>query len=105
MPNSLHIALVQIHVRPERVDAFRDASLSNASESRREPGVLRFDLIQESDDPTRFVFIEVFRDLAAAAAHRETAHYQRWRDTVNEMMAEQRTNRKYLNVSPDDSGW
>ena len=105
MANSLHIAIVHAHVRPERVEAFREASMLNASESRKEAGVLRFDLLQEAEDPTRFVFIEVFRSPAAAAAHRETAHYQRWRDTVNEMMAETRTNKKYVNVSPDDAGW
>ena len=105
MSNSLHIALVHVHVKPDRVDAFREASLLNASESRREPGVKRFDVIQETEDPTRFVLVEVFRDPGAAAAHRETAHYQRWRDTVADMMAEPRTNRKYVNASPDDSGW
>jgi quinol monooxygenase YgiN len=105
MPNSLHIALVHSHVRADRIDAFRAASEVNARESRREPGVVRFDVIQETEDPTRFVFVEVFRDPAAAASHRETAHYQTWRDAVAEMMAEPRTNKKYLNVSPDDAGW
>jgi quinol monooxygenase YgiN len=105
MANSLHIALVNAHVRAERVEDFRQATLVNASESRKEAGVVRFDVVQETDDPTRFVLIEVFRSPAAAAAHRETAHYQRWRDTVAEMMAEPRTNKKYVNVSPDDAGW
>ena len=105
MANSLHIALVNVHVRPEHVEAFRQASLMNASESRKEPGVVRFDVIQEGEDPTRFVLIEVFRSVEAAAAHRETAHYLRWRDAVNPLMAENRTNKKYLNVSPDDAGW
>lgn len=102
---SLHIALVNVQVRPDRVDAFREATLVNARESRKEPGCLRFDVIQEADDPTRFVLFEVFRDVAAAAAHRETAHYQAWRDGVNDLMAAPRTNKKYVNVSPDDSGW
>jgi autoinducer 2-degrading protein len=105
MTNTLHIALVNVHVRPERVEDFRQATLVNAGESRKEPGVARFDVIQESEDPTRFVLIEVFRGAAGAAAHRETAHYQRWRDTVADMMAEPRTSKKYLNVSPDDAGW
>lgn len=105
MANTLHIALVNVHVRPERVEDFRQATLVNASESRKEPGVARFDVVQESEDPTRFVLIEVFRGPAGAAAHRETAHYQRWRDTVAEMMAEPRTSKKYVNVSPDDAGW
>lgn len=105
MSNSLHIALVQVHVKPDRVDAFRAASLDNAQNSRLEPGVKRFDVIQEVDDPTRFVLVEVFRDAAAAAAHRETEHYKRWRDTVADMMAEPRAARKFVNASPDDSGW
>lgn len=105
MPNSLHIAVVHVHVRPERIEEFRVASLANASASRLEPGVVRFDVLQETEDPTRFVLVEVFRSPAAAAAHRETAHYHRWRDSVNDMMAEPRTNRKYVNVSPDDGAW
>jgi autoinducer 2-degrading protein len=105
MANSLHIALVNAHVRPDRVEDFRQATALNASESRKEPGVVRFDVVAESEDPTRFVLIEVFRTVAAAAAHRETPHYQRWRDAVAEMMAEPRTSKKYVNVSPDDAGW
>jgi quinol monooxygenase YgiN len=105
MANTLHIALVNAHVRPERVEDFRQATTLNATESRKEAGVVRFDVVQESEDPTRFVLIEVFRSPAAAASHRETAHYQRWRDAVAEMMAEPRTNKKYVNVSPDDAGW
>jgi quinol monooxygenase YgiN len=105
MPNSLHIALVHVRVKPESIDAFRAATLINARESRREPGVRRFDVIQESEDPARFVLIEVFRDPAAAAAHRETPHYQQWRDTVADMMAEPRASKKYVNASPDDDAW
>jgi autoinducer 2-degrading protein len=103
MSKSPLIAIVQVHVRAEDVEAFRAASLLNATESRREPGVLRFDVLQETDDPTRFVLIEVFREPAAAAAHRETAHYQRWRDTVAPMMAEPRSNRKYADAG--DGAW
>jgi autoinducer 2-degrading protein len=103
MSKSPLIAIVQVHVRPEDVEGFRAASLLNATESRREPGVLRFDVLQETDDPTRFVLIEVFREPAAAAAHRETAHYQRWRDTVAPMMAEPRSNRKYADAG--DGAW
>jgi len=105
MANTLHIALVSAHVYPERVEDFRQATMLNASESRKEPGVVRFDVVQESEDPTRFVLSEVFRGAAGAAAHRETPHYQRWRDTVAEMMAEPRASKKYVNVSPDDAGW
>jgi (4S)-4-hydroxy-5-phosphonooxypentane-2,3-dione isomerase len=105
MSNTLLISLVQVHVKPDQVAAFREASLANARASVQEPGIARFDVIQEREDPTRFVLIEVFRSEDAPAAHRETAHYQTWRDTVAPMMAEPRSNRKYVNVHPDDAGW
>jgi quinol monooxygenase YgiN len=105
MTNSLYIALVQVHVVAGREEDFRAASLVNARESRHEPGVVRFDVIQDREDPTRFVLMEIFRDAAGAAAHRETPHYQAWRDAVAPMMAEPRTSRKYVNVSPDDAAW
>jgi autoinducer 2-degrading protein len=103
--NSLQVVLVSVHVRPEHVDAFRAATTANAEASRAEPGVARFDVIEEADDPTRFVLFEVYRTPQAVAAHKETAHYQRWRDAVAEMMAEPRASKKYRNVSPDDAGW
>jgi (4S)-4-hydroxy-5-phosphonooxypentane-2,3-dione isomerase len=105
MPSSLHIVFVHVHVKPDRVDDFRAATTINAGESRKEPGVARFDVVQEADDPTRFVLVEAYRSTAGAAAHKETGHYQRWRDAVADMMAEPRTSRKYLAVSPDDGGW
>jgi quinol monooxygenase YgiN len=71
----------------------------------REPGIARFDVIQQADDPTRFVLVEVYRSADAPARHKETAHYARWRDTATEMMAEPRTSIKYANVFPDDAGW
>jgi (4S)-4-hydroxy-5-phosphonooxypentane-2,3-dione isomerase len=105
MPNSLVVVHVHVHVTAESVEAFREASLANARESVREPGVARFDVIQSGDDPTRFVLVEVYRDAAAPAAHKETAHYLTWRDTVAPMMAEPRSSQKYVNVFPDDAGW
>jgi autoinducer 2-degrading protein len=105
MPTSLHIVFVHVHVKPERVEDFRAATTANARDSLREPGVARFDVVQEADDPTRFVLVEAYRDTRAAAVHKETAHYQRWRDTVAEMMAEPRSSRKYANVFPEDGGW
>ncbi len=99
------IVLVHVHVKPESVAAFRDASLENARNSVREPGIARFDVIQQNDDPNRFILVEVYRDEAAAAAHKETAHYAKWRDTVADMMAEPRKGVKYTNVFPDDAGW
>lgn len=97
--------LVHVHVKPDCVDAFRGASLENARNSVAEPGIARFDVIQQNDDPTRFILIEVYRDEQAPARHKETAHYQTWRDTVADMMAEPRQGIKYTNVFPDDAGW
>lgn len=103
MQNSLHIVLVQVHVKPDRVEAFREATLANARASVEEPGVARFDVLQETEDPTRFLLVEVYRSAAGAAAHKETAHYQTWRDAVADMMATPRASRKYVNVFPDDA--
>ena len=96
---------VNVHVKPECVEAFREATLENASNSVREPGVARFDVLQQSDDPTRFALVEVYRTADDPARHKETAHYQTWRDTVAEMMAEPRSSVRYDNVYPDDEGW
>jgi len=99
------IVHVFIHVKPESVDAFMAASLSNARQSLQEPGIARFDVLQQADDPTRFVLVEVYRDADAPVRHKETAHYAQWRDTVAEMMAEPRSSVKYANLFPDDAGW
>ena len=96
---------VHVHVRPESVEAFKTASLENARQSIREPGIARFDVVQQADDPTRFVLVEAYRTPSAPAAHKETAHYQLWRDTVAPMMAEPRTSVKFANIFPADSGW
>jgi quinol monooxygenase YgiN len=96
---------VHVQVKPEHVDAFKQATLANARESLKEPGVMRFDVVQQQDDPTHFVLIEVYRDATAAAAHKETAHYPVWRDTVAPMMAEPRQSVKFNNVFPDDANW
>jgi autoinducer 2-degrading protein len=96
---------VHVHVKPESVDAFRAASLENARQSVKEAGIARFDVIQQQDDPTRFVLVEVYRTAEDPARHKETAHYQRWRDAVVDMMAEARHSEKYANVYPDDRGW
>lgn len=96
---------VQVHVVPEQVEAFRDATLANARASVQEPGIARFDVLQRSDDPTRFVLVEVYRTAEAPARHKETAHYLRWRDEVAPMMASPRTSERFANVFPDDGGW
>lgn len=96
---------VHVHVHPDQVEAFRAATLENARASVQEPGVARFDVLQQQDDPTRFVLVEVYRSAAAPASHKETAHYLRWRDTVAPMMASPRTGVRHVNVFPDDGGW
>lgn len=99
------IVHVYVHVQPEFVEAFRLATIENARNSVQEPGIARFDVIQQADDPTRFVLVEVYRTVEATVAHKETAHYAVWRDTVAGMMAEPRSSVKYDNVFPGDSGW
>ncbi len=99
------IVHVHVHVKPEFAEQFRAASIENARNSVQEPGIARFDVIQQADDPARFVLVEVYRTQEATVAHKETAHYAIWRDTVAEMMAEPRTAVKYANVFPADAGW
>jgi quinol monooxygenase YgiN len=99
------IVHVSVSVKPESVEAFKAATLANARHSVQEPGIARFDVVQQTDDPTRFVFVEVYRSVDAPAAHKETRHYQVWRDTVADMMAEPRSSTKFTNVFPSDEGW
>jgi autoinducer 2-degrading protein len=99
--------VVQVHVqvKPESIEAFREATAINARHSVEEPGIARFDILQQADDPAHFVLVEVYRTAQDPVRHKETAHYQQWRDTVAIMMAEPRFSIKYHNVFPDDSGW
>ena len=96
---------VHVRVKPESIEAFKAATLANAQASVQEPGVARFDVIQQMDDPAKFILVEVYRDAAASAAHKETKHYPIWRDAVASMMAEPRTSVKFNNVFPADQGW
>jgi quinol monooxygenase YgiN len=96
---------VHVQVKPETVDAFLAATLANARASLREPGIARFDVMQQADDPTRFVLIEAYRDAAAPAAHKETAHYATWRDAVAPLMAAPRHSVKFFSRFPDDAGF
>jgi autoinducer 2-degrading protein len=105
MSQSLLVVHVQVRVKPDQVEAFREATLENARQSVKEPGIARFDVVQDTEEPTRFVLVEAYRSAAAPAAHKETAHYLKWRDTVAPMMAEPRTSRKYTNCFPEDAGW
>ena len=99
------IVHVHVRVKPEFIDAFKQATIANASNSVKEPGIARFDVVQQADDPTRFVLVEVYRTSEAPAQHKETAHYQVWRDTVAPMMAEPRGGVKYANIFPGEEGW
>lgn len=99
------IVLVFIHVKPDQVEPFKEITLDNARNSIREEGIERFDIIQQHDDPNRFVLIEVYNNTEAPARHKETNHYNRWRYSVEDMMAEPRYSLKYKNVFPDDFGW
>jgi (4S)-4-hydroxy-5-phosphonooxypentane-2,3-dione isomerase len=101
----MQIVLVHVHVKPEFVEAFQKASIDNASNSVKEAGIARFDVIQQADDPTKFMLVEVYTTTDAQAAHKETVHYARWRDTVAEMMAEPRQGIKYTNIFPTDENW
>jgi autoinducer 2-degrading protein len=91
---------VQVHVKPEFVEAFKQATMANALASRREPGIAQFDCLQQEDDPTRFVLAEAYRHADAQAQHRQTSHYQVWRDAVAPMMAEPRASVKFALVTP-----
>jgi len=92
---------VSIRVKPEHVEAFKQATIANARESLKEPGIARFDFTQQQDDPARFVLVEAYRTPEASAAHKETKHYALWRDTVAPMMAEPRSSVKFFNVYPE----
>jgi len=101
----MQIVVVNVAVKPECVEAFKEASKANSAGSLGEPGVLRFDVLQQHDDPTKFVLYEVYRTPEAVAAHKETAHYLLWRDTVGPMMAAPRVGARFVNVAPADSAW
>ncbi len=102
---SLLIVHVSVHVKQGTAPAFIAATRENARNSRMEPGVVRFDLLQVTGDPDRFLLVEIYRDAHAAAAHKETDHYKIWRDAVADLMAEPRTSVKFANVDPDDQGF
>jgi quinol monooxygenase YgiN len=97
------IVHVHVHVKPDCLEAFKAATIENARQSVQEPGIARFDVVQQPEDPTRFVLVEMYRDAGAPARHKETAHYQTWRDTVAEMMAEPRHSVKFDGVFVLDS--
>ena len=101
----MQIVHVHVNVKPEFVRAFKQATIENASNSVKETGIARFDVIQQMDDPTKFILVEVYKTAEAPAAHKETAHYAHWRDAVAEMLAEPRQAFRYVNIFPDDANW
>ncbi len=101
----MFIVHVHVHVKADQVEAFKEVTVANANASLQEPGIDRFDVVQQLDDPTRFVLVEVYKTADDPAKHKLTAHYAQWRDSVEAMMAEPRSSVKYSNVSPDDGGW
>jgi (4S)-4-hydroxy-5-phosphonooxypentane-2,3-dione isomerase len=101
----MFIVHVFVHVKENLVHEFRAATIENARNSLQEPGVARFDVVQQQDDPARFVLVEVYRQLEDAARHKETSHYKKWRDAVGIMMAEPRSSIKFSNVFPNEEGW
>src|ERR1043166_6318414 len=96
------IVHVHVKVKPDSIELFKQAPISNAQQSLKEAGIARFDVVQQQDDPSRFVLVEVYRNADAPAAHKETKHYQTWRDTVAPMMAEPRFSVKFGSVFPED---
>ncbi|MCJ7584605.1 MAG: antibiotic biosynthesis monooxygenase [Anaerolineales bacterium] len=101
----MYIVHVHVHVKPDQIEAFKAATLENARNSLKEPGIARFDVIQQADDPTRFVLVEVYRTADDPARHKETVHYNRWRETIEPILAEPRTRTVYANVFPDEEDW
>lgn len=101
----MYIVHVFVQVKPDYIELFKDASLLNAKASLEEPGIARFDVLQEEGHPESFVLVEVYRTKDDSARHKETAHYQQWRDTVEEMMAVPRSKNIYANCFPDENGW
>lgn len=99
------VLLVDVHVVKGMEDAFREATIRNASHSVKEPGIARFDVLQDEADPCRFVLVEVYRDDDAPARHKETSHYKEWREVVAPMMARARTARRLANAFPEDADW
>jgi autoinducer 2-degrading protein len=104
MSKSLFTLHVQLRVQPAHVERFQQATLENAAASRQEPGVVRFDVFQDREDPTRFVLVEVYRS-EDAPPHKQTAHYEKWRQTVEPILAEERTRRTFDTLSPAPEAW
>ena len=101
----MFIVHVFVHVKPEFIEPFQRATVENAANSVREPGIARFDVVQQADDPTRFVLVEAYRDTEATAHHKTTAHYHAWAEKVADMLAEPRSRVVYANIYPAGQDW
>jgi autoinducer 2-degrading protein len=99
------IMQVNVHVMPERIEEFQQATIANATNSVREEGIARFDVLQSAEDPSRFMLVEVYRHEQAMAAHKNTAHYHAWVEKVTAMLAEPRTRAMYRSIFPEEQGW
>ena len=99
------IVSVFVNVKPEYLDAFLTTTKENAKNSLLEPGIARFDVLQNTGDPNEFMLVEVYRTQEDPAKHKETAHYQAWKETVTEMMAAPRKKKIFQNIFPEDTGW
>ncbi len=99
------IVHVHVRVKPDCIEAFKEVTTENAHNSVKEPGIARFDVVQQTDDPASFVLVEVYRSVEATAAHKATAHYAAWRDRMESLMAEPRFSVKFSNVFPGEEGW
>jgi autoinducer 2-degrading protein len=96
------IVHVHVEVKPEFIEAFREATSENARNSVQEAGIARFDVLQQADDPARFILVEAYRSQDATLRHKETPHYAKWREAVAPMMAVPRSSVKFANVFPSD---
>ena len=96
------IVHVHINVKPDHIDAFKAACIENSRNSLKEPGIARFDVLQQQDDPTKFLLVEIYRSAEAPAAHKQTAHYHAWAETVADMLSEPRIGVKFAKVYPHD---
>ena len=99
------IVHVFIKIKPGTIEPFKAATLKNAQNSIKEPGILRFDFMQQEDDPLSFLIVEVYKDNNAVAQHKETAHYAEWRQSAEHLIAEPRKRIQYINIFPEEREW
>ena len=96
---------VYLNAKREMINAFKEATVKNASNSVREPGILRFDVLQQENNPAMFLLVEIYKNEKAVSAHKETSHYAEWVKIAEPMLAEPRSKTSYINLFPDDKKW